>query len=60
MNHLHNHLNVILGSRAEVVLGVAFLLELVHHLLNSWALATNATEFVSQSMSFAFQCILDK
>lgn len=60
MDHLHHHLRVLLGRRAQVVPEVAFPLELGHHFLNGWALAAYAAESVSQSMGLTLQGFFDE
>lgn len=60
MDHLHNDINVVLSCRTQVVLCVAFTLELKHHFFYGQALSTDAAEFVPQAMGHAFQCIFDE
>lgn len=60
VDHLHNDINVVLSRRAQVVLCVAFTLELEHHVFYGQALSTDAAEFVPKAMGHAFQCIFDE
>ena len=60
VDHLHHDVDVLLGSRAEVVVDVALALQLEHHVLDGQALATDAAEPVAQAMRHALQGILDE
>lgn len=60
MDHLHNHADVLPRSRAQVMLDIAFPLQLENHLPNGRTLPADAAEFVPQGMGLAPQGILDE
>lgn len=60
VNHFHHHPDVLLRRRAQVVLEVAFPLQLEHHLLDGWTLPAYAAESVPQSMGLTLQGIFDE
>lgn len=60
VNHLHNDLDVLLGSGAEVMLQVALPLQLEHHLFNGRALTADAAEFMPQGMSLTLQSVFNE
>lgn len=60
VDHLHNDINVVLSRSTQIVLCVAFPLELEHHVLYGQTLSTDAAEFMPQAMGHAFQCIFDE
>lgn len=60
MNHLHNHADVLLRCGAQVVLGVAFFLQLEDHFPNCRTLPADAAELMPQGVGLAPQGVLDE
>lgn len=60
MNHFHNHTDVLLRCRAQVVLEIAFFLQLVDHFPNCRTLPADAAKLMPQGMGLAPQGILDE
>lgn len=58
--HLHHHADVLLRCRAQIVLEVAFPLQLENHLLDCRTLPADAAKSVPQGMGLAPQGIFDE